>query len=432
MFEKLRRAECPLASEPPERHYAKQEPTMSNPVAVSRQIVTCGTARFTVLSDRLIRMEWATDSHFEDRATLAVCNRVTDAAPFTVEKHGKAYRIDTGPLQLEYQADGEPFHPGNLTVRFAHGSETRSWYPGMADTANLGGTLRTLDQFDGPRKGVWNKETRSIDRWDEPEHPPGLLSRDGWAVVDDSTSVVLEADGNSRPWVTARPEGTRQDLYLLAYGLDFKAALADAATIFGRQPLMPRYALGYWYSRYWAYTDTELEELVNQFDRYDVPLDVLVIDMDWHLLGWTGTTWDPDYFPDPKATLSWLHERGIQTSLNLHPAEGVGQQEATFDAFKAALGEEKVAELRAKFELSDIFKEYYLKLFAESEADYDYVPFDITDPAYMDAYFTILHRPLEADGVDIWWMDWQQGESTALPGLDTLPWINHLHWEDRS
>jgi alpha-glucosidase len=63
-------------------------------------------------------------------------------------------------------------------------------------------------------------------------------------------------------------------------------------------------------------------------------------------------------------------------------------------------------------------------------AKVDRVPFDITDPKYMDAYFRILHHPEEQSGVDFWWMDWQQGQSTKMPGLDTLPWINHLHWRD--
>ena len=32
--------------------------------------------------------------------------------------------------------------------------------------------------------------------------------------------------------------------------------------------MVPRYALGYWYSKYWAYTDKEIEEIVEQFDRF--------------------------------------------------------------------------------------------------------------------------------------------------------------------
>ena len=60
----------------------------------------------------------------------------------------------------------------------------------------------------------------------------------------------------------------------------------------------------------------------------------------------------------------------------------------------------------------------------------DPIPFRITDPRFAQAYFELLHHPLEDLGVDFWWMDWQQGETSAMPGLDPLPWLNHLHHRD--
>jgi len=48
----------------------------------------------------------------------------------------------------------------------------------------------------------------------------------------------------------------------------------------------------------------------------------------------------------------------------------------------------------------------------------------------MRGYFELLHHPLEAQGVDFWWLDWQQGTQTGLPGLDPLWWLNHLHFYD--
>jgi hypothetical protein len=60
------------------------------------------------------------------------------------------------------------------------------------------------------------------------------------------------------------------------------------------------------------------------------------------------------------------------------------------------------------------------------------IPLNINDPIYMRAYFKCLHHPHERIGVDFWWMDWQQGRGGShLPNLDTLPWINELHWQDQ-
>src|SRR5512147_556012 len=46
-----------------------------NPVADPRAIVVEGTARFTVLTPRLVRMEWTADGTFEDHASLVFVNR---------------------------------------------------------------------------------------------------------------------------------------------------------------------------------------------------------------------------------------------------------------------------------------------------------------------------------------------------------------------
>ena len=53
-----------------------------------------------------------------------------------------------------------------------------------------------------------------------------------------------------------------------------------------------------------------------------------------------------------------------------------------------------------------------------------------TDPAFLEAYLEELHHPLEAEGVDFWWLDWQQGGVTRIPGLDPLWLLNHFHFLD--
>jgi hypothetical protein len=344
-------------------------------------------ARFQVLTSRIVRMEWAEDGRFEDRDTLAVERTGLPWADFTKSVQGRRLELSTPHFKLEYAGNGRPFSPRNLKVSFTLNGRTQHWHPGKKDRRNLRGTARTLDNADG--------KTRLSD---------GLLSRSGWALVDDSQGVVLDSPPNGEGRAAARPPGKRYDWYLLLHGHDYRGALREAAPIFGAQPLPPRFALGYWWSRYWAYTDLELEDLVRQFDSQRVPLDVLVVDMDWHLEGWTGYSWDRRYFPDPREFLNWVHARGVKVTLNLHPAEGVGRHEEAFERMCKALGKESSAVRR--------------------------IPFDCCDPVFMEQYFKQLHHPLEEMGVDFWWMDWQQGTQSKLPGLDPLPWLNRLHWED--
>jgi len=395
------------------------------PTADPKAIVMRGHARFTVLTPQLMRMEWAADGKFEDHASLVFLNRRLPVPNFaaTDVTNGQAsvLTVDTGALRLVYQpaqgSDGK-FTPDNLSITFTCKGREVTWHPGMPDTGNLMGTTRTLD-------GALGSKTK------EPIEP-GLISRDGWTLVDDSTRPLFDSDdfsfvnGESSPWpwVMERPAGDRQDWYFFGYGHDYKQALGDFIKIAGRIPLPPYFAFGAWWSRYWAYSDQELDDLVSGFRNNDVPLDVLVIDMDWHLTfgpsgsgarpndqsghakGWSGYTWNKLLFPDPPAFLKHIHEAGLKATLNLHPASGVQPWEDAYPEMAHAMGIDP--------------------------ATRQYVPFDITNKKFATNYLDILHHPLEREGIDFWWLDWQQEPDTKTPGVNPTWWLNYVHFTDQA
>jgi hypothetical protein len=156
--------------------------------AAESQIVD-GNARFTIITPNLIRMEYADGGAFTDAATLFAFDRKSRFDGVTIEKHGESVSIDTGAISLKYTSNGKPFNAGNLSAKIRGGGQ---WKPGIVDELNLGGTVRTLD-------GI----SRPIDLGQ------GLLSRSGWALVDDSGTPVLTAD-----WVESRPNKEGADWYL--------------------------------------------------------------------------------------------------------------------------------------------------------------------------------------------------------------------------
>jgi Glycosyl hydrolases family 31 len=355
-----------------------------DPVADRAATVVVGKARFTMLTPRLVRLEWAPDARFEDRASYAFPFRRGAPPAFTAATADAVTTIDTGALVVTFTDDGRPFHAGNLAIRLT-GAVAAEWVPGQLDPDNLGGARRTVD-----------------DRRGDAVLEPGLVSRSGWAVVDDSATAAFNGDG----WPVGRDEPDALDWYFFGYGHDFAAAVGDYTRFGGRVPLLPRWALGAWWSRYHAYDEAELKELVEGFAQHGLPLDVVVIDIDWHLPdGWTGYTWNRDLFPDPRAMLAWLHARGLRVTLNLHPAQGVQRFESAYPEFARRSGIDP--------------------------ASGEPVPFAITNRQFVRDYFELLHHPLEDEGVDFWWMDWQQGRATDVPGLDPLPWLNHIHFADQ-
>lgn len=364
------------------------------PEADTASIVTAPFVRFTVLAPRIIRMEYSTANKFEDRASLAFWYRKQPVPAFKVVKGFNYVEIITEYLHLRYEFNEEGFTYDSLSINML--KQNRTWHYGEHSYGNLKGTARTLDAADG-----------------EIPLQDGLLSRDGWSILDDSSSVVF--DENS--WVTRRfsasegeLEESYKDLYFFGYGTEYKECISDFIKLSGKTPMLPRWALGNWWSRYWPYKQDELQQLMEDFQEKDIPLSVCIVDMDWHIVnnpyssGWTGYTWNKELFPDPKGFIDWLHKNGLKTALNLHPADGIQPHEEQYPKMAEAMG-----------------------IDPESGKPVD---FDIRDPKFTKYYFEILHHPHEEQGVDFWWMDWQQGTKSKLKGLDPLPWLNHLHFYD--
>ena len=89
----------------------------------------------------------------------------------------------------------------------------------------------------------------------------GILSRDGWYLLDDTISPLLVEGGR---WYVPRPErtGAYQDGYLFAYGRDYAAGLRDFRALTGAAPLLPRRAFGNWFSQYSFFSARAYEKLL--------------------------------------------------------------------------------------------------------------------------------------------------------------------------
>ena len=378
------------------------------PVALAENCILGKTYRFTMLTDRLIRMEYDPMGMFEDRASQAIFYRDLPACAYSVSRAGGILTIHTGALLLTYQEETE-FSSHTLSVQLL--SEPGSkWYFGDA-FETLGGTCKTLDEADG---------ARPIEK--------GLCSQWGFSVLDDSQTLLLDETG----WVAIRRDHTR-DVYFFGHGYDYRGCIRDFYRITGAPSMLPAYALGNWWSRYHAYTQEEYLSLMDRFAQENIPFSVGVVDMDWHIVqipeelqdpeepgGWTGYTWNEALFPNYRVFLKELHKKNLKTALNLHPADGVRKHEAMYAEMARANGIDPASGKR--------------------------VHLDILSKEHMNSYFDILHHPYEEDGVDFWWMDWQQGtdyhwiHEPNTPGeykhpeerMDPLWMLNHLHILDIS
>ena len=171
----------------------------TDPLAPAASVIAGDRWRVTVLTERLLRLEYAAGGDFEDRPTQVVLDRAFPTPDFKLTRKGAGILVRTPALTLEY--DGGPFSTGGLVVTPTEGATYHQvWRFGEVhhETAmplNLGGTARTLDAVDGPCP-----------------LEPGLASTQGVAVLDDSRSLALDDDG----WVA--PHRGDLDLYVGGHG----------------------------------------------------------------------------------------------------------------------------------------------------------------------------------------------------------------------
>ena len=146
-------------------------------------------------------------------------------------------------------------------------------------------------------------------------------------------------------------------------------------------------------------------------------MDVIIMDMDWHRSGWTGWSWDTNKIPNPTSLIRYMHTHGLRTALNLHPSDGIKNSEDKYRNLRSAMG------------LPSTYNET--------------IPWTIQDYSFARPFFDNIIRPLEKQGVDFWWLDWQQEKTVGehakakgyelTDGADKLSetfWCNHTFFED--
>ncbi len=374
------------------------------PVAVKKQTLIYKNIRFTVITPCLLRVEVQKDGKFCDEPTQSVWFRNLGEINFEVKESGNKIEIKTEKATFTYSLASKKM----LSIKLSDGRTVKNYKSG-----NLKGTCRTLDITAGIIK-----------------LSDGVCSRNGVAVLDDSRTLAIKSDGLILP-----RENEEKDEYYFAYGNDYIGATTDLYKLTGKVPLIPRYALSNWWSRYKDYSQEEYLSLMDKFKEEEIPITVATVDMDWHWVkikekfgkdahkvsnhrnfmeyvydvwsvGWTGYSFNTELFPDPYGFLKKLKDDNYHVTFNLHPSMGVRWFEDQYEDMCKAMG--------------------------QNPAEKKPVPFDITDKKFTENYFDILHHPFEKAGVDFWWIDWQQGKNTAVKGLDPLWALNHYHFLDNA
>ena len=289
-----------------------------------------------------------------------------------------------------------------VTIEFT-GSDgmPSTWVPGLVDDANLNGTYAALDCYSTPMQcnDVYQSSMK-----------PGLLSRAGWSIIDDSTTgrLVPAPDHPADiPYWWSLDLITQADLYFQAFSTtNYSVAMSNWMSILGRPAMLPRSAFGVWWSRYWKYTqDSIVTEVLNGYKNFSIPLNNLVFDMDWHdepkepgCQTWGNYDVNTALFPDFGGFAEQLHEHGnvtgnpLKLSVNVHPQTGVDHCDKRYQQFAEAMGMDGSSNATIKC--------------------------DFGNKTFFDALTAIYYDAQPLSNVDVWWTDYTGcGISAGNPQL---------------
>jgi alpha-glucosidase len=119
-------------------------------------------------------------------------------------------------------------------------------------------------------------------------------------------------------------EGGQLDYYIFG-GPTLKEVIQQYTSLTGRMPLPPKWAFGYHQSRYSYETAEEVRELVNQFQKRNIPLDAVYLDIHY-MDGYRVFTFDPFCYPHPKELVEELNQAGVHVVPIVDPGVKVDSE----------------------------------------------------------------------------------------------------------
>ena len=281
---------------------------MDDAICIKDNIIQGKKFRFSFLTDRLIRLEYSEKGEFEDRPTSNVIFRKFPKVNFNLAQSEMIMQIATSYFTVAYVKD-KPFGSGKLTpgsnLKITLNNTEHAWYYQSPEVRNFGGITYSLDNFSGKLK---------LDK--------GLYSTDGFAVLDDSDSYVIDENGNFHQ------RNGAIDIYVFMYRKDLGLCLKDYYTLTGYPMLVPRYALGNWWFKNSYYTNVEIENLLKKFHDEDIFISNV-------LLGDNSMKKDDSLVLDEnliniQALKQVCNHYGTRVGLTVNPTNPIKEQSITY------------------------------------------------------------------------------------------------------
>eukprot|EP01052_Picozoa_sp_SAG31_P013089 SAG31_NODE_780_length_12148_cov_7.369295_2_plen_320_part_00 len=175
--------------------------------------------------------------------------------------------------------------------------------------------------------------------------------------------------------------------------------------------------------------------IIDNYDKYEIPLSVGVLDVPWHNInyavldlgpdkkgtappgrgcnGWDGFTFNRTLFPNPKRFFDKVHSEGIKMILSVHMQNGIDHCQEQFPAMAQAMGYSP-AEIAANWTINCT----------------------MDNVSYVENFFKYIVNADPVKGTaDYWWLDYPGGASNISGWTQqeaaSLQWSNRMFAEHK-
>ena len=336
---------------------------MKNGYSLKESMIIGSNYRITILSDVLIRFEYSEDRKFNDNLTLFALNRKFQKPEFSVSEDNY-YLVITGKyFKIEY-IKGKNFKSSNKLMpdtglRVSLNNTDKVWYFGHPEIRNFKGCGYSYDNSQIDLK-------------------KGLYSTDGFVSFDDSTTPILDRDGN----ILKNPLSPGSiDTYLFIYRKDFNLALKSYYELTGMPSFIPRFSLGVWWQKNEDYSLNDVRKLITDFKDNKIPVSTILLNSSWHKKtnenNSTGFTFNDKLLGNKDEFIKYIHDNSMFLGLNIDTTGGIDPSEEVYMNFQKDINQNSNT----------------------------LVPLNVYDRNIINAFLKNIVNPYINSGIDLFWID---------------------------
>lgn len=288
-----------------------------------------------VLKNNIIRFRYTNKDEFDPSPSYAVVHSQPENSEFIFSENEAYYNVATNELNIHISKSPCRIKIFDKEMNLINSDEESFGVSFDIDEVRVHKKLLEGESFfglgeksDNLRKNgnqytMWNTDYPAYTSRKDPLYVSipffiGVRNYKAYGIYFDNTykSYFNMGASNNRFYWFGADKG-EMDYYFI-YGPEIKKVVSDYTLLTGRMELPPKWALGYQQSRWSYYPETKVREIAENFRRYDIPCDVIYLDIHY-MDGYRVFTWDKDRFPEPEKMLSDLKKIGFKLITIIDP-----------------------------------------------------------------------------------------------------------------